>query len=126
MHTTNSRQCSMRTGAFLSLILVALLGGYQLRVEGEPPSNTWGSPSDSNSNIEVLFSPDGGCADAIVRAIDGAKKRIGMQAYFFTSGAIADALEKAVQRGVQVTVILDASQKKIKATSKNPLDSVIR
>jgi len=114
MLTQNNRRWSMPAGILASLVLMTALGGYQLRVEGEPPSNAWESPSDSKHKIEVLFSPDGGCAGAIVRAIDGAKKRIGMQAYFFTSSAIADALEAAVQRGVQVTVILDASQKKIK------------
>ncbi len=108
-----NRRLSMQVGLLLSLVSIAALGGYQLRADDESPRATWGSPKDSNSKIEVLFSPQGGCADAIVRAIEGAEKRIGVQAYFFTSGEIADALAAAAKRGVQVMVILDSSQRKI-------------
>ena len=39
--------------------------------------------------IEVYFSPQGGCTDAIVKEIDAAKKTVRVQAYSFTSRAIA-------------------------------------
>ena len=63
--------------------------------------------------IDVLFSPDGGCEDRIVEEIDGAKKAVRMQMYFFTSKPIADALIEAHKRGVKVEVILDSSQQKM-------------
>ena len=63
--------------------------------------------------IDVLFSPDGGCEDRIIEEIDGARKTIRVQMYFFTSKPIADALIEAHKRGVKVEVILDKSQEKM-------------
>ncbi len=63
--------------------------------------------------IDVFFSPDGGCEDRIIEEIDAAKKAIRVQMYFFTSKPIAEALIEAKKRGVKVTVILDSSQQKM-------------
>ena len=62
--------------------------------------------------IEVYFSPQGGCTDAIIRELDKAKTTILVQAYSFTSAPIAKALLNAHKRGVKVEVILDKSQRK--------------
>jgi phosphatidylserine/phosphatidylglycerophosphate/cardiolipin synthase-like enzyme len=59
---------------------------------------------------EVYFSPRGGCADAIIRSIRGAKKSVLVQAYSFTNASIAQALVQAHRRGVRVEIILDKSQ----------------
>lgn len=64
-------------------------------------------------SIEVLFSPDGGCADRIIEEIASARKIIRVQAYFFTSEPIADALVEARERGIRIEVILDKSQEKM-------------
>lgn len=61
--------------------------------------------------IEVYFSPQSGSTAAIVREIDRARSEILVQAYSFTSAAIAHALLKAHRRGIRVEVILDKSQK---------------
>jgi phosphatidylserine/phosphatidylglycerophosphate/cardiolipin synthase-like enzyme len=61
--------------------------------------------------IEVRFSPDGGCTEAVVREIDAAQSSILVQAYSFTSAPIAKAVVEAYKRGVHVEVILDRSQK---------------
>ena len=61
--------------------------------------------------IEVYFSPQNGSTAAIVREIDRARSEILVQAYSFTSAAIAHALLKAHKRGIKVEVILDKSQK---------------
>ena len=63
--------------------------------------------------IDVLFSPDAGCADRIVEEIDKARKVVRVQMYFFTSKPIANALIEAHKRGVKVEVILDKSQQKM-------------
>lgn len=63
--------------------------------------------------VEVFFSPNGGCQDRIVAEIAGAKKRIRVLAYYFTSKPIAEALIKAKKRGVDCEVIADASQEKM-------------
>src|SRR6185503_15389039 len=63
------------------------------------------------TNIQVFFSPNGGCTEAITNELGKAKKSILVQAYSFTSAPIAGALRDAHRRGVKVTVILDDSQK---------------
>jgi len=68
-------------------------------------------PSD-RIEIQVLFSPNDGCQDRIVREIGEAERRICVQAYQFTSKPIGDALAKARRSGVEVQVILDQSQEK--------------
>lgn len=78
------------------------------------PSHAEQSKSPS---IDVYFSPNGGCANAITAALDAAQTSILVQAYSFTSVPIAKALVNAHSRGVDVQVILDKSQKTEKYTS---------
>ena len=59
---------------------------------------------------QVYFSPNGGCTEAIIKEIDGAKTEVLVQAYSFTSTPIAKALLNAHKRGVKVEAILDKSQ----------------
>ncbi len=54
------------------------------------------------------FSPHGGCTEAIVAAIAGARLAIRFLAYSFTSELIADALIAANGRGVDVRGVVDA------------------
>ena len=61
--------------------------------------------------IEVYFSPEGGCTEAVVREIDAAQSSILIQAYSLTSTPIAKAVVAAYNRGVHVEVILDRSDK---------------
>jgi phosphatidylserine/phosphatidylglycerophosphate/cardiolipin synthase-like enzyme len=70
----------------------------------------------------VYFSPKGGCAPAIVEALNKAQTTILVQAYSFTSAPIAQALVKAHQRGVKVQVILDKSQRTDKYSSADFLN----
>jgi len=67
--------------------------------------------------MEVYFSPEGGCTEAVVREIDAAQTSILVQAYSFTSASIAKALVEAHQRGVHVEAILDRSQESEKYSS---------
>jgi phosphatidylserine/phosphatidylglycerophosphate/cardiolipin synthase-like enzyme len=60
--------------------------------------------------VEVLFSPRGGCTEAIVRELRKAQRSICVQAYSFTHAEIAKALVDAHRRGVKVAVMLDKSQ----------------
>lgn len=64
-----------------------------------------------NAPVQVYFSPGGGCTDAIVAAIGQARKSVRVLAYTFTSAPIAGALKAAHDRGVDVRVILDRSQR---------------
>ena len=67
--------------------------------------------------VQVCFSPNEGCTDAIIREIDHAKTEILVQAYSFTSAPIAKALVDAHKHGVMVQAVLDKSQRSEKYTS---------
>ena len=60
--------------------------------------------------IEVFFSPEGGCTEAVVRELDAAQSSVLVQAYSFTSRPIAQALAAARRRGVHVEVIIDRKE----------------
>jgi phosphatidylserine/phosphatidylglycerophosphate/cardiolipin synthase-like enzyme len=86
----------VRTARFgLLLILLLLLPGCER----------------SDPTVEILFSPRGGCTEAIVAELQAARENVLVQAYSFTSAPIAKALVETHQRGVEVQVILDKSQK---------------
>lgn len=71
----------------------------------------------ARADIQVYFSPKGGCTEAVVRNLEKATNTVYVQAYSFTSLPIAKALVTAHQRGVKVQVILDKSQRTEKYTS---------
>lgn len=64
-----------------------------------------------NATVETYFSPDGGAGAAAVDLIDGAKRRVWLAGYSFTSPPIAKALREARKRGVQVRVVLDKANR---------------
>jgi phosphatidylserine/phosphatidylglycerophosphate/cardiolipin synthase-like enzyme len=93
----------------LVLLTVIMLLGFEA---GHAAKTVPASPQ-----IQVYFSPNGGCTDAIVNALDQAKTSVLVQAYSFTSAPIAKAVVDAHKRGVQVKVILDKSQRTEKYSS---------
>jgi len=60
--------------------------------------------------IEYAFTPGDDAAGLIVRAIDGARSQILVQAFSFTHAGIAGALIRAERRGLDVQVIADPEQ----------------
>jgi len=58
-------------------------------------------------NVDVFFSPDGGCAKAICAEIDQAHDVILVMAYYLTSVEIISSLALAVTRDVKVSLITD-------------------
>ena len=62
-------------------------------------------------SIEVCFTPGMDCRTKIIREINNANKSIYVQAYSFTDKYIANALIKAINRGIDINVILDKTQK---------------
>jgi phosphatidylserine/phosphatidylglycerophosphate/cardiolipin synthase-like enzyme len=71
----------------------------------------YGQPGYGAGDIACYFSPRGGCTDAVVNEIRQTRQQILVQAYSFTSQPIAAALVEAHNRGVQVVIVLDKSQK---------------
>lgn len=72
---------------------------------------------ESAGELEVAFSPNGGCTNLVINVIQSARTSIRVLAYSFTSAPIAKALVEAHQRGVDVQVVVDKSQKSAKYTS---------
>ena len=70
-------------------------------------TNSTVPPAAAEDGIAVYFSPNGGCAEAIVHAVDGARECVYVQAAQFTSAPIARALVAAKGRGVDVRVVVD-------------------
>ncbi len=101
------------------LLLPLLLVGFPLWLAcGQEPG---GAPAQATAKgaptWELYFSPKGGCTEAVVKALDGAKTTVLVQAYSFTSAPIAKALVDAARRGVKVDVLLDKSQRTEKYSS---------
>jgi phosphatidylserine/phosphatidylglycerophosphate/cardiolipin synthase-like enzyme len=88
-----------RLPSLLVVLVVAVFPGCQQAAEEDRPLPP----------IEVHFSPNGGCTDAIVKEIHEAKKSVLVQAYSFTSSPIAKALVSAKGPGMRIEVILDAT-----------------
>jgi phosphatidylserine/phosphatidylglycerophosphate/cardiolipin synthase-like enzyme len=86
--------------------LLFLLGGCSY-----PPNVS------SPAGWQVYYSPHGGCTEAVVDALNQATNSVLVQAYSFTSAPIAKAIVDAHRRHVQVTVILDKSQRTEKYSS---------
>ncbi|MBI5043863.1 MAG: phospholipase D family protein [Nitrospirae bacterium] len=65
---------------------------------------------DSNS-IKIHFCPEDRCENAVVSAIEGAKKSISVAMYSFTNRDIAYALSDAAKKGLDVKVYLNSDQR---------------
>ncbi|MBI5778910.1 MAG: phospholipase D family protein [Planctomycetes bacterium] len=107
----------MKLKWLLVLGLVGLLGfgGLMSLYPGEQQDVAKHTAKD----IQIYFSPKGGCTEAIVKEINAAKEIICVQAYSFTSEPIAQALVDATRRGVLVEVILDKSQRSERYSQAN-------
>jgi phosphatidylserine/phosphatidylglycerophosphate/cardiolipin synthase-like enzyme len=73
----------------------------------------------STAQVDMRFSPNGGCTVEIVKQIDAAKSSVRVQAYSFTSQKIADAFVAALNRKVKVEVIIDETQAKAESSIVN-------
>lgn len=60
--------------------------------------------------MDVCFSPNGGCQQAIVDQISRSRETMDIAMYFLTSREIAQALVKARNRQVRVRLVFDKSQ----------------
>jgi phosphatidylserine/phosphatidylglycerophosphate/cardiolipin synthase-like enzyme len=68
--------------------------------------------------IEVYFSPNGGCQQAVISEIRKAARTIDIAMYYLSSRDIAHALVKAQENNVRVRIVLDQGQE-IEAASKS-------
>jgi len=82
---------------FMGAWTLWFLGRGALRKLGRIPSHA------------VLFSPKGGCQEAILKEINAARSEILVLAYSFTAEPLANGLISAKKRGVHVEIVLDKS-----------------
>ncbi len=76
--------------------------------KGSGPNNTpYPLVNVAGSRVETYFSPEDLPIPAIIRLLDGAKERIEIMCFVFSSKEISDAVIKAHKRGVKVRVLLD-------------------
>ncbi len=100
----------------LSAFLIAVMfmvcgcgshGPQNLRTDAPPRELK--PPAAVEDDIAVFFSPGGGGMAELINEINHAQKSIDIMAYVITTHEIADPLAAAMKRGVQVRVIMDAS-----------------
>lgn len=71
----------------------------------------------AHADIQTAFSPSQDGTKLIIQTIQEARESIEVAAYSFTSAPIASALVQAYNKGVDVRVVLDKSQRTAKYTS---------
>ncbi len=71
--------------------------------------------------IYTCFTPNHNCQKKIIKSISLAEKEILILCYYLTAKPIAEALEKAFNKGVDVKIIADRSQRKSSASLINEL-----
>ncbi|MFZ0219490.1 MAG: phospholipase D family protein [Candidatus Aquirickettsiella sp.] len=97
------------------IFLICILSSFTLiqGCAGSSHTNLISLPTKSVSCpvIHACFTPGQDCTHQITDHISKADHSILVQAYNFTSKDIADALIEAKNRGIQVKVLLDKSQR---------------
>lgn len=88
------------------LLAALLLAGWGSVIAQRSPAPV------ATSDISVYFSPDGGAADAVIAEVNAARNEIKVMAYGFTHPEIAQALTKAHDRRVKVSILLDDSNER--------------
>lgn len=94
------------------LLLMTLTAAFVWMADGLKFAAAEPDDDVNTTEIDAVFSPDGGCARRIISEIESAQRAINVQAYIFTSDRIADALIEAAERNIKVRVIFDSKQKK--------------
>ncbi|MEO8598763.1 MAG: phospholipase D family protein [bacterium] len=91
---------------------IALIGASALL--GVPAARAFDAsstdPIAAQGTLQVAFTPWDDIETLIISEIDGAKKQVLVQAYLLTSKKIAKALIATQKRGVDVMVLVDATQ----------------
>jgi len=93
----------------IAVFIFGLLLGTTLGIVYGRYGQSYLQPSAPPS-YDVYFSPNGGCAEAVIYWIGRANQSIHVLIYIFSLDSIADALISAHRRGVEVKVVLDKSQ----------------
>jgi len=106
-----------------STITTSILGTVtETRTQPVAPMMTTITVTETREDVEqVCFSRVDDCASILVKLIDSAEKYVHVAVYSFTSDALADALIRAKNRGVDVKVVIEKEQSNIKGSEYNRL-----
>ena len=99
----------MNASTAIAIGLLAI-GGWALALA---PASRKPAPAPvqlNGASAQILFTPWDDAEGAIVAAIRGARKQLLVQAYTFTSRAVARALIEAKARGVDVRITADQGE----------------
>jgi phosphatidylserine/phosphatidylglycerophosphate/cardiolipin synthase-like enzyme len=69
-----------------------------------------------SAETEVVFSPEGGIKECLLKEIDAATAILDLALYEITSSDLAQALSRAKHRGVRIRLIADSRQAKKKGS----------
>jgi phosphatidylserine/phosphatidylglycerophosphate/cardiolipin synthase-like enzyme len=107
--------CSRSSFAAIATVIAALWLAPSL-----PAQAFQGSPAvlQAQGTVQAAFAPWDDVEGLIVDALAGAHREILVQAYLLTSKKIGGALREARQRGVEVSVLVDAKQIASLATAR--------
>ena len=72
-----------------------------------------------SESLDICLTPDQSCLPSIIKSLDGAKSKILLLGYSFTSKPITEALISAKNRGVEVRLVLDHSQQFQKSSKES-------
>src|ERR1700691_3327348 len=102
----------MRKKLLLAIAFSLGIWAYVLMLAAGPRTSSATAPvMDPEEGIMALFSPSGGCTEAIGAEINKATQTLDIQGYTSTSAPIAQAVTMAYDRGVKIRVLLDKSQR---------------
>ena len=101
---------------------IAVLAGLTILVARPVAALDAGAPRalPAQGTVEALFSPWKDVEGALVAALRAARRTVHVQAYAFTSRALAQALVEAHGRGVRVRVLADREQAERMENSRLP------
>lgn len=112
-HRHHFPACRSACSWFAGIVLAASCG--PLSAAGAVTIGT--PPPPSSVAVDIYFSPGANTEQVIAGAILGAKKRVWLAGYYFTSAPIAKALHEAHKNGKDVRIVLDRSQATAKYSS---------
>jgi phospholipase D len=111
MMTKKSRKRARLSVKLPMAVIISLFLGYAVGQEVNSKTAPLPAISIAENAIQVRFSPGGQCLHFAQQAIASAQKTILVQAYAFTARPIAASLIAAHQRGIEVKVLADRSQR---------------
>lgn len=102
------------------MLLSAVALCLALSVPAAQAADSGASTSAAGGTLQAVFAPWDNVEAAVIDVIDNARKQVLVQAYLLTSKKIATTLVAAHRRGIDVRILIDASQLEKVSSSAAP------